>query len=65
MGLFKVVFYTKDSFVNDARLSYEDGDAYALSGQDSDFLSFFEACDLIKGMDSSFNLDGGEIMVET
>lgn len=57
MGLFKVVFYTKDLFVKDARLRYDGGDVYAFSGQDYDFLSFFEACDLIKGMNSSFNID--------
>ncbi|CAK8542710.1 unnamed protein product [Lathyrus sativus] len=57
MRLFKVVFYTKDSFVKDERLRYDGGDVYALSEQDSDFWSFFEACDLIKGMDSSFNID--------
>ncbi|CAL5214939.1 unnamed protein product [Lathyrus oleraceus] len=57
MGLFKVIFYTKGSFVKDARLSYEGRDVYAFSGQEYDFWSFFEACDLIKGMESSFNLD--------
>lgn len=57
MRLFKVIFYTKDSFVNDARLKYDGGDVYALHRQDYDFWSFFEACDLVKGMDSSFNID--------
>ncbi|KAI5447112.1 Mitochondrial pyruvate carrier 4 [Lathyrus oleraceus] len=57
MGLFKVVFYTKGSFAKNARLRCEGGDIYAFSGQDSNFMSFFEACVLIKGMDSSFNLD--------
>ncbi|KAI5383960.1 hypothetical protein KIW84_071084 [Lathyrus oleraceus] len=57
MWLFKVIFYTKGSFVKDERLRYDGGDVYALSGQDSDFWSFFEVCDLIKGIDSSLNID--------
>ncbi|KAI5396006.1 hypothetical protein KIW84_062270 [Lathyrus oleraceus] len=57
MGLFKMVFSTKGSFVKDARLRYDGRDVYALSGQYTYFFSFFEACDLIKGMGSSFNID--------
>ena len=57
MGLFKVVFYTKGSFVNDVRLIYDGKGVDALSGQDSNILSFFEAYDLVKGMNSSFNID--------
>lgn len=57
MGLFKVVFYTNGSFVKGERLRYEHGDIYAFIGQESEFWSFFEACELIKGVNSSFNLD--------
>lgn len=57
MGLFKMVFSTKGSFVKDARLRYDGRDVYALSGQYSYFSSFFEAYDLIKGIGSSFNID--------
>lgn len=55
--LFKVVFYIKDSFAKD----YEGGDIYALDGQDTYFLSFFETCDLIKGMNYTFIVDKWKI----
>lgn len=32
-----------------------------ICGQDSEYWSFFEACDIIKGMDSQFNVDGVKI----
>ncbi|XP_058754865.1 uncharacterized protein LOC131628014 [Vicia villosa] len=57
MGLFKVVFYTKGSFVKDEGLTYEGGNVYAVSGQDPDYWSYFEAVDLIKDMDSAFKVE--------
>lgn len=59
MELFKVVFYTKDSFVKDP-ITYkqkEGGDIHAFNGLYTDFWSFFEAPDLLKGMNSKFIVD--------
>src|ERR1044072_9328640 len=55
MRLFKVVFHTKGSFVKEEGLRCKEGDVYAVCGQDPDLWSYFEACDIIKGIDSSFN----------
>lgn len=57
MGLFKVVSFTKWSFVKDPNIMYEGGNIFAFNGQDTNFWSFFEARDLIKGMDSKFSVD--------
>lgn len=57
IGLFKVVFYTKGSFVKDPKLRYEGGNIFAFNGQDTDFWLFFEARDLIKRMNSAFTID--------
>src|SRR4051812_17906540 len=54
MGLFKVVFFTNGKFVRDEGVSYEGGDVFAIAGQDPDFWSYFEACDLLKSLDASF-----------
>ncbi|CAK8531918.1 unnamed protein product [Lathyrus sativus] len=54
MSVFKVIFYTKGYFVKDTMLKYEGGEVYAFNGQDNESWSFFEACDLIKGMDHGF-----------
>lgn len=56
MGLFKSVFHTKGCFVKDPKVRYEGGDIYEFNRQYFDFWSFFEARDLIKGIDSAFNV---------
>lgn len=52
-----MIFYTKGLFVKDFKLRYEGVDIYAYNGQDTDYWSFFETHDLIKVMDSLFNVD--------
>ncbi|KAI5390223.1 hypothetical protein KIW84_075506 [Lathyrus oleraceus] len=61
MGLLKVVFYTKDSFVKDSTLRYEGGDRHAYNGQHYEYWSSFKSQDLNKTMDTDFNLDGVKI----
>lgn len=58
MSLFKVVFYTKGYFVKELNLRYESEDIYGYTGQDNDYWSLFKARDLIKIIDSTFNVDG-------
>lgn len=36
---------------------YEGKKVYAFSGQDPDFWSYFEACDVIQRMDSEFDVE--------
>lgn len=55
-GLFKVMFHTKGCFVKDPNLRSESGYVYAYSGLDSYYWSYFEACDLIKGIDLEFDV---------
>lgn len=50
------MLYTIGSFVKDPNSKYEGEDVYAYSGQDPDYWSYFEACDLIKRIDSEFNV---------
>ncbi|XP_058762568.1 uncharacterized protein LOC131635949 [Vicia villosa] len=57
MSKFKVIFYTRGKFVKDPELKYDGGDMYAFSGQDSDYWSFFEACDLVKSIDPEFDFE--------
>ncbi|KAI5438614.1 hypothetical protein KIW84_024376 [Lathyrus oleraceus] len=56
MGKFKVVFYTKGCFVKYLNLRYEGGEIYAFNGQDPYNWSYFEACDLIKGINIEFDV---------
>lgn len=56
MELFKVMCYTNVSFVKYPNFRYEGGDIYAYNGQDPDYWSYFKACDLIKGIDSEFDV---------
>ena len=42
-------------FVKDSKLRYEGGEVYLYSGQNPDYWSFFEACGLIKGINSEFD----------
>jgi len=66
MVLFKVVFFTKGFFfVRDPNLRYKGGNVYAYKGQDSDFWSFFEARDIMKEMDDTFDERVSKAMVET
>ncbi|CAL5201498.1 unnamed protein product [Lathyrus oleraceus] len=58
MSKLKVVFYIKGYFIKDLNLRYEGGDVYAYSGQDPDYWSYFEACDLFKGVDPEFDFKG-------
>lgn len=57
MSLFKVVLYTKSYFVKEPKLRSEGGEVYTYSRQEYDFWSYFEVCDLIKGMDSKFDVE--------
>lgn len=51
-----MVFYTEYCFVKDPNLRYEGGEVYAYSGQDPNYWSYFEACDLVKGIDPEFDV---------
>lgn len=42
-------------------LRYEGGEVYAYSGQDPNYWSYFEAYDLIKRIDSEFNIGAVKI----
>ena len=55
MDKFKIVFYSKVRFVKDNNLKYEGGEVYAFAGQDPDYWSFFEACDLVKVLEPEFD----------
>ncbi|CAK8574861.1 unnamed protein product [Lathyrus sativus] len=54
----KVVFYSKGCFIKDLNIRYEKGEVYAFSGQDFDYWSFFEACDLVKLIEPEFDIGG-------
>ncbi|CAI8593138.1 unnamed protein product [Vicia faba] len=41
---------------SNSNLRYEGGEVYAYSGQDFNYWSYFEACELIKGIDSKFDI---------
>ncbi|CAK8560663.1 unnamed protein product [Lathyrus sativus] len=56
MDKFKVVFYSKDCFVKDPNIRHEGGEVYALSGQDPDYWSFFEAYDLVNLIEPEFDI---------
>ncbi|CAK8576504.1 unnamed protein product [Lathyrus sativus] len=56
MDKFKVLFYSKGYFVKDPNIRYDGRKVYAFTGQDPDYWSFFEACDLVKVIDSEFDL---------
>lgn len=56
MGFFKVVLYIKSCFVKYLNLRYKDGDIYAYRGLDLDYWPYFEACELIKVIDSQFDV---------
>ncbi|CAK8560038.1 unnamed protein product [Lathyrus sativus] len=58
MDKFKVVFYSKGCFVKDPNIRYEGGEVYAFSGQDPNYWSFFEACDLVKLIEPEFDICG-------
>ncbi|XP_058767567.1 uncharacterized protein LOC131641278 [Vicia villosa] len=55
MGTFKVIFYTKGRFAKDPNLTYEGGEVYAFTGQDTGSWSFFDSCDLIMSIDPGFD----------
>lgn len=57
MDLFKVVFYIKGCFVKYLKLRYNGGEVYAFNGHDLDFWSYYKPCNLIKGMESYFEVD--------
>ncbi|XP_058776094.1 uncharacterized protein LOC131650398 [Vicia villosa] len=55
MGTFKVIFYTKGRFAKNPNLTYEGGEVYAFTGQDTGSWSFFDSCDLIMSIDPGFD----------
>lgn len=55
MSLFRVVFFTNGVFVKGPKLRYGGGKIYAYKELDMDMLSYFEACEIIKQMDSTFD----------
>ncbi|XP_058724923.1 uncharacterized protein LOC131596316 [Vicia villosa] len=73
MGNFKMIFFTKGSFVKDPKIRYEGGNVFAVTGQDPDIWSYFEAIDLVKGITPDFDAskvrmwwkhDGGSFEVD-
>src|SRR4051812_5895401 len=55
MGTVKVIFYTKGAFAKDPNLTYEGGEVYAFTGQDTGSWSFFDSCDLVMSIDPQFD----------